>query len=129
MTAAERRLYHVVARAIPVSRRHWPYGSWRRRQAGLGAGGLRTPPVKSTGTAMERMEEISAFALSKAQTSERAPKPRRTVLLTAVVRQLEAQAVDDVRDLFAALTRTTVHAVARKPVCGNHAELYRLPGD
>ncbi|MDX3434412.1 hypothetical protein PV664_37105 [Streptomyces sp. ME01-18a] len=68
---------------------------------------------------MERVEEISAFALgrvtlcrvpvnrqstlarygqlSKAQTSERAPDPRRTVLLTAVVRQLEAQAVDDPR--------------------------------
>ncbi|MFD7402285.1 hypothetical protein ACFV7R_06335 [Streptomyces sp. NPDC059866] len=60
---------------------------------------LRTPPVKSTGTAMKRVEEISAFALcrvnlsrvpvnrlsalarygqlSKAQTIERAPEPRR----------------------------------------------------
>lgn len=74
---------------------------------------LRTPPVKSTGTAMERVEAISALALgrvnlsrvpvnrlsalarygqlSKAQTIERAPEPRQTALLTAVVRQLEAQ--------------------------------------
>lgn len=90
---------------------------------------LRTPPVKTTGTAMvramERVEEISAFALgwvnlsrvpvnrlsalarygqlSKAQTTERAPEPRRTDLLTAVVRQLEAQSVDNALDLFAVL--------------------------
>ncbi|MGC9381493.1 hypothetical protein [Streptomyces sp. MH13] len=66
---------------------------------------------------MERVEESPAFALgrvnlsrvpvnrlstlarygqlSKAQTIERAPEPRRTALLTAVVRQMEAQAVDD----------------------------------
>ncbi|MCY1649302.1 hypothetical protein AB0D68_25460 [Streptomyces sp. NPDC048212] len=69
--------------------------------------------MKTTGTAMvramERVEEISTFALervnlsrvpvnrlsalarygqlSKAQTIERAPEPRRTALLTAVVRQ------------------------------------------
>ncbi|GAA0452132.1 hypothetical protein [Streptomyces olivaceiscleroticus] len=79
-------------------------------------GELPTGPVrvKSTGTATERGEEISAFALrrvnlsrvpvnrlstlarygqlSKAQSIERAPEPRRTALLTAVVRQLEAQA-------------------------------------
>ncbi|MDT0469790.1 hypothetical protein [Streptomyces gibsoniae] len=41
--------------------------------------------------------------LSKAQTIERAPEPRRTALLTAVVRQLEAQAVDDALHLFAVL--------------------------
>jgi hypothetical protein len=81
---------------------------------------LRTPPTKSPGTAMVRamelVEEISAFALgrvnlsrvpvnrlstlarygqlSKAQTIDRAPEPRRTALLTAVVRHLEAD-VDD----------------------------------
>ncbi|MEU2721862.1 hypothetical protein [Streptomyces smyrnaeus] len=71
------------------------------------------------------MEEISAFALgrvnvprvpmnrlsalarygqlSKEQTIERAPEPRRTALLTAVVRQLEAQAVDNALDRFAVL--------------------------
>lgn len=76
---------------------------------------LRTPPVKSTDTAMGRVEEISHFALervnlfrvpvnrlstlarygqlSKAQTILRAPEPRRTALLAAVLRQLEAQAV------------------------------------
>ncbi|WP_406444602.1 hypothetical protein OHB00_46940 [Streptomyces sp. NBC_00631] len=41
--------------------------------------------------------------MSKAQTIERAPELRRTALLTAVVRQLEAQAVDDALDLFSVL--------------------------
>ncbi|MEU3778114.1 hypothetical protein AB0F11_33930 [Streptomyces sp. NPDC032472] len=41
--------------------------------------------------------------MSKAQTIEPAPELRRTALLTAVVRQLEAQAVDDALDLFTAL--------------------------
>jgi hypothetical protein len=101
---------------------------------------LRTPPVKSTGTAMvramERVEEISAFALgrvslsrvpvnrlstparygqlSKPQTIERAPEPRRTALLTAVVRQLEAQAVDDALDLFAVLMANRLISPARQ---------------
>jgi hypothetical protein len=93
---------------------------------------LRTPPTASTGTAMkramERVEEISGFRLgrvnlsrvpvnrlntlarygqlSKAQTIERAPEPRQTALLTAVVRQLEAQAIDDALDLFVLLMAT-----------------------
>ncbi|MFF4234210.1 hypothetical protein [Streptomyces sp. NPDC001820] len=86
---------------------------------------LRTPPTKSTGTAMERVEKISAFALgrvalarygqlSKAQTIERAPEPRRTPLLTAVVRQLEAQAVDDALDLFAVLMANRLISPARR---------------
>ncbi len=101
---------------------------------------LRTPPVKTTGTAMvqamERVEEISAFALgrvnlsrapvnrlstlaryeqlSKAQMIERAPEPRRTALQTAVVRQLEAQAVDDALDLFAALMANRLIGPARR---------------
>lgn len=101
---------------------------------------LRIPPTKSTGTAMvramERVEGISAFALgrvnlsrlpvnrlstlarygqlSKAQTIERAPEPRRTALLTAVVRQLEAQAVDDALDLFAVLMANRLISPARR---------------
>lgn len=133
-TVAERRLYEAVARAASRADTSLapalaellvvPEG---KRVSELER--LRTPPTKSTGTAMvramERVEEISAFALgrvnlsrvpvnrlstlaqygqlSKAQTIERAPKPRRTALLTAVVRQLEAQAVDDALDLFAVL--------------------------
>ncbi|MDQ0701072.1 hypothetical protein QF048_007599 [Streptomyces sp. W4I9-2] len=86
--------------------------------------------------AMERVEEISAFALgrvnlsrvpvnrlsslarygqlSKAQTILRAPEPRRTALLTAVVRQLEAQAVDDALDLFAVLMANRLINPARR---------------
>ncbi|TMR93937.1 Tn3 family transposase [Nonomuraea basaltis] len=144
-TAAERRLYEAVARAAhradpalaPALAQLLvvPEG---RRVSELER--LRTPPVKSTGTAMvramERVEEISAFALgrvnlsrvpvnrlstlarygqlSKAQTIERAPEPRRTALLTAVVRQLEAQAVDDALDLFAVLMANRMISPARR---------------
>ncbi|MFD8916088.1 Tn3 family transposase [Streptomyces sp. NPDC059575] len=144
-TAAERRLYEAVARAADradpalapalAALLEVPEG---RRVSELER--LRTPPVKTTGTAMvramERVEEISAFALgrvnlsrvpvnrlstlarygqlSKAQTIERAPEPRRTALLTAVVRQLEAQAVDDALDLFALLMATRLISPARR---------------
>ncbi|MFJ1751833.1 hypothetical protein [Kitasatospora sp. NPDC088134] len=144
-TAAERCLYDAVARATyradPVLAPALaellvvPEG---RRVPELER--LRTPPVRSTGTAMvramERVEEISAFALgrvnlsrvpvnrlsalaqygqlSKAQTIERAPAPRRTALLTAVLRQLEAQAVDDALDLFAVLMANRLISPARR---------------
>lgn len=144
-TAAERRLYEAVARAAGRADPELapalagllvvPEG---RRVSELER--LRTPPVKTTGTAMvramERVGEISAFALgrvnlsrvpvnrlsalarygqlSKAQTIERAPEPRRTALLTAVVRQLEAQAVDDALDLFAVLMANRLISPARR---------------
>ena len=144
-TVAERRLYESVARAARQTDRELapalagvlgvPEG---RRVSELER--LRTPPTKSTGTAMvramERVEEISAFRLgrvnlsrvpvnrlntlarygqlSKAQTIERAPEPRKTALLTAVVRNLEAQAVDDALDLFALLMATRLISPARR---------------
>lgn len=144
-TAAERRLYEAVARAArradsalaPALAQllEVPEG---KRVSELER--LRTPPVKTTGTAMvramERVEEISAFALgrvnlsrvpvnrlsalarygqlSNAQTIERAPEPRRAALLTAVVRQLEAQAVDDALDLFALLMANRLINPARR---------------
>ena len=126
---------------IPRSRRRWvglldvPEG---KRVSELER--LRTPPTKTTGTAMvramERVEEISAFALgrvnlsrvpvnrlsalarygqlSKAQTIERAPEPRGTALLTAVVRQLEAQAVNNALDLFTVLMSNQLISSARR---------------
>lgn len=142
---AERRLYEAVARAAHRADPQLaptlaellavPEG---KRVSELER--LRTPPTKSTGTAMvramERVEEISAFALgrvnlsrvpvnrlstlarygqlSKAQTIERAPEPRRTALLTAVVRQLEAHAVDDALDLFAVLMANRLISPARR---------------
>lgn len=144
-TAAERRLYEAVARAAHradpalapalAELLAVPEG---KRVSELER--LRTPPVKLTGTAMvramERVEEISAFALgrvnlsrvpvnrlstlarygqlSKAQTILRAPEPRRTALLAAVVRQLEAQAVDDALDLFAVLMANRLISPARR---------------
>jgi TnpA family transposase len=144
-TAAERRLYQAVARAAyrvdpqlaPALRTLLVVPDGRRVSE---LERLRTPPVKSTGTAMvralERVEEISAFGLgrvnlssvpvnrlntlarygqlSKAQTIERAPEPRQTALLTAVVRQLEAQAVDDALDLFAVLMANRLISPARR---------------
>lgn len=101
---------------------------------------LRRPPTRSTGTAMaralERVEEIAAFRLgrvdlwrvpvtrlatlaryglvSKAQAIERTPEPKRTALVAAVVRGLEAAAIDDALDLFALLMATRLISPARR---------------
>jgi hypothetical protein len=101
---------------------------------------LRRPPTRSTGTAMaralERVEEITAFGLgrvdlsrvpvtrlatlaryglvSKAQAIERAPEPKRTALVAAVVRGLEAAAIDDALDLFALLMATRLISHERR---------------
>jgi TnpA family transposase len=60
------------------------------------------------------IEDASCVKLSKAQTIERAPEPRKTALLTAVVRNLEAQAVDDALDLFALLMANRLINPARR---------------
>jgi TnpA family transposase len=101
---------------------------------------LRRQPTRSTGTAMaralERVEEIAAFGLtrmdlsrvpvtrltglarygliSKAQLIERAPEPKRTALLAAVVRGLQAAAIDDALDLFALLMATRLISPERR---------------
>lgn len=101
---------------------------------------LRRPPTRSTGTAMakalDRVNEISGFRLgrvnlsrvpvnrlatlarygmaSKAAVLERAPEPRRTALLTAVMRNLEAAAIDDALDLFALLMATRLLSPAKR---------------
>jgi TnpA family transposase len=101
---------------------------------------LRRPPTRTTGTSMakalERVDEISAFRLgrvkldkvppnrlatlarvglgSKAPILERAPEPRRTALLTSVVRHLEASAIDDALDLFALLMQVKLINVAKR---------------
>lgn len=82
---------------------------------------LRRPPTRTTGTAMkaalQRVDEIAAFQLgrvklnkvppnrlaalaryglgTKAPKLERTPEPKRTAMLTAVMRHLEAKAIDD----------------------------------
>ncbi|MGH3436071.1 MAG: Tn3 family transposase [Sciscionella sp.] len=101
---------------------------------------LRRPPTRSTGTAMakalDRVNEISAFGLgavdlsrvpvnrlatlaryglaSKAAALERTSEPRRTALVTAVMRNLEAQAIDDALDLFALLMATRLLSPAKR---------------
>ncbi|MER6599727.1 Tn3 family transposase [Streptomyces parvus] len=101
---------------------------------------LRRPPTRTTGTgmakALERVDEISAFRLgrvkldkvppnrlatlarvglgSKAPILERTPEPRRTALLTSVVRQLEASAIDDALDLFTLLMQVKLISAARR---------------
>lgn len=101
---------------------------------------LLGPPTRTPGTALaralDRVNEISAFQLgrvnltnvpvnrlstlaryglaSKAASIERAPDPRKTALMTAVVRSLEAAAIDDALDLFAPLMATKVISPARR---------------
>ncbi|WP_436771318.1 Tn3 family transposase [Yinghuangia sp. YIM S09857] len=101
---------------------------------------LRRPPTKTTGTAfaraLERVDEISALKLgrvrlsqvppnrlaalaryalgSKAPLLERVTEPKRTAMLTAVMRHLEAKAIDEALDLFQVLMATRLISTARR---------------
>nr|WP_229885650.1 DUF4158 domain-containing protein [Streptomyces tanashiensis] len=101
---------------------------------------LRRPPTRTTGTAMkgalQRVEDIAAFQLgrvkldkipsnrlsalaryglgTKAPKLERTPEPKRTAMLTAVMRHLEAKAIDDALDLFEILMATRLISTAKR---------------
>ncbi|MFJ6438571.1 Tn3 family transposase [Streptomyces sp. NPDC091416] len=101
---------------------------------------FRRPPTKTSGTAMkralERVDEIAVYRLgrvkldklppnrlaalaryglgSKATSLERAPEPKRTAMLTAVMRHLEAKAIDDALELFTVLMATRLISTARR---------------
>lgn len=101
---------------------------------------LRRPPTRTTGTAMksalQRVDEISAFQLgrlklsqippnrlsslakyglgTKAPKLERTSEPKRTAMLTAVMRHLEAKAIDDALDLFEILMATRLISTAKR---------------
>ncbi|GAA4233059.1 hypothetical protein GCM10023075_48480 [Streptosporangium album] len=51
---------------------------------------------------------------SKAPILERTPEPKRTALLTSVVRHLEASAIDDALDLFSVLMQVKLISAARR---------------
>ncbi|MFJ9181379.1 Tn3 family transposase [Streptomyces sp. NPDC102360] len=101
---------------------------------------FRRPPTKTTGTAMkralERVDEIAVYRLgrvkldklppnrlaalaryglgSKATSLERASEPKRTAMLTAVMRHLEAKAIDDALELFTVLMSTKLLSTAKR---------------
>jgi hypothetical protein len=101
---------------------------------------MRQPPTRTTGTAMkgalQRVEDIAAFQLgrlkleqippnrlsalaryglgTKAPKLERTPEPKRTAMLTAVMRHLEAKAIDDALDLFEILMATRLISTAKR---------------
>ncbi|GGW28958.1 hypothetical protein GCM10010340_03250 [Streptomyces griseoloalbus] len=101
---------------------------------------LRRPPTRTTGTAfaraLERVDEIGAYRLgrlrlsqippnrmaalaryalgSKAALLERAAEPKRTAMLTAVMRHLEAKAIDEALDLFQVLMATRLLNTAKR---------------
>ncbi|MEV8181407.1 DUF4158 domain-containing protein [Specibacter sp. NPDC078692] len=101
---------------------------------------MRRPPTRTTGTAMkgalQRVEDIAAFGLrrlklkqippnrlsvlaryglgTKAPKLERTAEPKRTAILTAVMRHLEAKAIDDALDLFEILMATRLISTARR---------------
>ncbi|WP_234426253.1 DUF4158 domain-containing protein [Streptomyces kebangsaanensis] len=101
---------------------------------------LRRPPTRTTGTAMmqalQRVDEIAAYRLgrvklnkvppnrlaalaryavgSKAPNLERAGEPKRTAMLTAVMRHLEAKAIDEALDLFQVLMATRLISTAKR---------------
>lgn len=85
---------------------------------------------------MQRVEDIAAFQLgrlkleqippnrlsalaryglgTKAPKLERTPEPKRTAMLTAVMRHLEAKAIDDALDLFEILMATRLISTAKR---------------
>lgn len=101
---------------------------------------MRRPPTRTTGTAMkgalQRVEDIAAFQLgrvkldkippnrlsalaryglgTKAAKLERSSEPKRTAMLTAVMRHLEAKAIDDALDLFEILMTTRLISAAKR---------------
>ena len=101
---------------------------------------MRRPPNRSTGTAMvkalNRVNDIASFKLrrvkldrvppnrlaslaryglgSKAPNLARAQDPKKTAMLTAVVRHLEAVAIDDALDLFSLLMSQRLISMARR---------------
>ncbi|MCX4548221.1 MULTISPECIES: Tn3 family transposase [unclassified Streptomyces] len=101
---------------------------------------MRRPPTRTTGTAMkgalQRVEDIASFQLgrvkldkippnrlsalaryglgTKAPKLERTPEPKRTAMLTAVMRYLEAKAIDDALDLFEILMATRLISTAKR---------------
>ncbi|WP_331728433.1 DUF4158 domain-containing protein (plasmid) [Streptomyces atratus] len=101
---------------------------------------FRRPPTKTTGTAMkralERVDEIAVYRLgrvkldklppnrlaalaryglgSKATSLERASEPKRTAMLTAVMRHMEAKAIDDALELFTVLMSTKLLSTAKR---------------
>nr|WP_234332063.1 Tn3 family transposase [Streptomyces sp. NRRL F-5650] len=101
---------------------------------------LRRPPTRTTGTAMknalQRVDAIAAYRLgrvklnkippnrlsalaryglgTKAAKLERASEPKRTAMLTAVMRHLEAKAIDDALDLFEILMATRLISTTKR---------------
>ncbi|MGO4756523.1 DUF4158 domain-containing protein, partial [Streptomyces sp. 2MCAF27] len=101
---------------------------------------MRRPPTRTTGTALkaalQRVDDIAAFQLgrlkleqippnrlsalaryglgTKAPKLERTPEPKRTAMLTAVMRHLEAKAIDDALDLFEILMATRLISTAKR---------------
>ncbi|MFE0133858.1 Tn3 family transposase [Streptomyces sp. NPDC059037] len=101
---------------------------------------MRRPPTRTTGTAMknalQRVDDIAAFQLgrvkldkippnrlsalaryglgTKAPKLERTPEPKRTAMLAAVMRHLEAKAIDDALDLFEILMATRLISTAKR---------------
>nr|WP_174505166.1 hypothetical protein [Streptacidiphilus carbonis] len=64
---------------------------------------------------VNRLSTLARYGLaSKARTLERSAEPKRTALLTAVVRSLEVAAIDDALDLFALLMATRLISPARR---------------
>ena len=112
---------------------------------------MRRPPTRTTGNAMkgalERVDEIAAFRLGKVQVEQippnrlsalsksglgskapnlaRTPEPKRTAMVTAVVRSLEAAAIDDALDLFALLMQVKLISTAKRAT--NNDRLSTLP--
>lgn len=88
--------------------------------------GLRLGRVNLSRVPPNRLAALARQGLgSKAPTLARMPEPKRTAMLTAVVRHLEAAAIDDALDLFALLMQVRLISTARRAT--ERERLARLP--
>lgn len=64
---------------------------------------------------LNRLSALARYGLgTKAPKLERTPEPKRTAMLTAVMRHLEAKAIDDALDLFEILMATRLISSAKR---------------
>jgi hypothetical protein len=78
-------------------------------------GAYRLGRLKLSQIPPNRMAALARYALgSKAPLLERAAEPKRTAMLTAVMRHLEAKAIDEALDLFQVLMATQLLSTAKR---------------
>ncbi|MFE9636949.1 hypothetical protein [Streptomyces sp. NPDC006463] len=95
------------------------FGHWRDFARSLERvdkiGAFQLGRVRLAQVPPNRLAALARYGLgSKAASLERAEEPKRTAMLTAVMRHLEAKAIDEALDLFQVLMATRLTSTAKR---------------